>query len=480
MSNPDPYPALLELEELFQSLFIGLPVGAFVVQDRRFRLFNPQFQKLLGYSRDELLAMDCLEPVVHKDRHVVRDNAVKWLKGQHLSPYEYRFVGKDGNVRWAMETVIPGQYRGERAALGYFVDITERKQAERILQESEQRYRDLADSLPEIVFELDGKGDITFANRNAFDSFGYTQTDLMKSVNIFQMVIPEDRGRLKERIRQILSGERLRATEYMAQRRDGSTFPVLVYSRPIMHENEPVGLRGIALDITEQKRLRENMQFYISQITKAQEEERRRIARELHDETAQSLAALSLDVEVITKSGDHLPDETLRLLEQLRAKIDSIQEEVRHFSEELRPDVLDQLGLVPALELLTTELSKEGKVSARIELIGSEMRLQPEAELVLFRIAQEALHNVRKHSQATEAVVKVEFVEKKVKLNVIDNGCGFELPNRLDDFVGTGKLGLIGMQERARLLDSSLTIKSEVGRGTTVTVEVATLAPRKR
>ncbi len=588
-----------DLQEVFQMVFVNLPIGAFVVQNRKFRLFNPQFQKLLGYTTDELVAMDCLVPVLPDDRDMVRDNAVRWLKGKHSVPYEYRYVRKDGTAGWAMETVISGQYRGERAALGYFVDITERKQSEQSLRESEERFRELVNLLPEIVFEMDEKGHITFANRNAFDTFGYTQGDLAEGLDIGQMVTPAEQDRLKERIGLILKGEELGLTEYTAQRKDGSTFPLLVHSTRIIHENKVVGLRGIGIDIserkqmenalkeserryrdlfdcasdaiivrdlegnivevneaasmltsytvdelvgmnisnfltpesfaiamerqrrqlegetvgqryelelvrkdrtsrtiesvsrlitengrpvgvqstvrdvTEQKRLRQNMQFYITEITKAQEEERKRIARELHDETAQSLATLSLDIEAITRAKDQVSEETIQRLQQLRAKIDSIMEGVRRFSRQLRPDVLDQLGLLPALESLIEEVNEEGKINARVEVIGSGQRLAPDVELVLFRIAQEALHNARRHSRAREAVVRVEFSHRKVKLNVIDNGRGFELPEALGDFAGRGKLGLIGMHERVRLLNGSFLVKSQPGRGTTVSVEVA-------
>ena len=146
---------------------------------------------------------------------------------------------------------------------------------------------------------------------------------------------------------------------------------------------------------------------------------------------------------------------------------------VRRFSHELRPDVLDQLGLLPALETLTEDMNKEGKVSARMEAVGTGKRPSPDVELVLFRIAQKALHNVRRHSRAKEVVVRVKFSHRKVKLNVIDNGRGFELPEVLGDFAGKGKLGLIGMYERARLLNGGFSVKSQAGKGTTVSVEVA-------
>jgi signal transduction histidine kinase len=214
------------------------------------------------------------------------------------------------------------------------------------------------------------------------------------------------------------------------------------------------------------------MQFYISQTIKAQEEERRRIACELHDETAQSLAALLFDVNTIARDKTQLSGESIQHLEQLRDKIDRLIEGIRRFSHELRPPVLDQVGLIPTLELLGEEPSRGDRVNTSVEVIGSERRLSPEVELVLFRIAQEALRNVRKHSQATEALVKVEFTPNKVKLSITDNGQGFELPKLLGDFASRGKLGLLGMHERAHLLGSNLSVESQVGKGTTIALEV--------
>ncbi|MFC2001342.1 sensor histidine kinase, partial [Chloroflexota bacterium] len=223
------------------------------------------------------------------------------------------------------------------------------------------------------------------------------------------------------------------------------------------------------------KRLRENMQFYISEVTKAQEEERRRIARELHDETVQSLASLVLDIEAMSKDESRLSKESILRLEQLKDKTRSIMKEVRRYSHELRPDILDKLGLIPALELLTAELNKERMIKAGIEVIGSEQRLSSEAELVLFRITQEAVRNVWRHSQAKEAVVRVEFKPNKVKLTVTDNGTGFKVPGELVQFASEGKLGLCGMQERIRLLGGRLSVESQSGKGTTITAEIELL-----
>jgi len=225
---------------------------------------------------------------------------------------------------------------------------------------------------------------------------------------------------------------------------------------------------GVAV---ENARLYENMRFYVRQITKAQEDERKRIARELHDETAQTLIDLSRRLDDLATSPERLSETAIGRLEEFQELIDSILRGVRRFSRDLRPSVLDDLGLLPALEWLTTNLMEENGIKTELKVYGDRRRLPPEAELALFRIVQEALSNVRKHSQASRVVTTVEFGESRVRINVDDNGQGFELAGRTDDLATTGKLGLIGMHERARLLDGTLTVHSELGKGTTIMVD---------
>ncbi len=146
----------------------------------------------------------------------------------------------------------------------------ELKRAEEALRQSERKYKELADLLPETVVELDGRGNITFANRNAFNMFGYTQEDFDKGLNALQMLIPEDRNRAKENIGRVMSGEDLGVNEYTALRKDGSTFPIVLHSSSIIHENEVVGLRVIIFDITERKlaeeKLRKTEEYFRSLI----------------------------------------------------------------------------------------------------------------------------------------------------------------------------------------------------------------------
>lgn len=224
-------------------------------------------------------------------------------------------------------------------------------------------------------------------------------------------------------------------------------------------------------DVTERKTAEKNVRQYSEKITMAHEEERRRIATDLHDDTAQELVALSRRLDKLVSSAK-LSAKDMSSLEQIRQQADRILEGVRRFSQDLRPSILDDLGLVPALEWLASVLGDYYGVTIDVGLVGSMRRLSPDTELVLFRIAQEGLTNVCKHSGALRAWVTVGFDEGKVILTVKDNGRGFELPKTIEELASADKLGLAGMQERARLIGGGLTLYSQIGEGTTVTVEV--------
>jgi len=240
-----------------------------------------------------------------------------------------------------------------------------------------------------------------------------------------------------------------------------------------LYQKERMMAEQIARDVTIEKQLQENLRFYLQQVTRAQEEERKRIARELHDDTAQELVALSRRLDSFASTANHLSAQDLSYLEELRQQTDRILGGVRRFGQDLRPSVLDDLGLLPALEWLTSDLTQHFGIDIAIGTLGSPRRFPPETELTLFRIVQEALRNVWKHSEASRAWVAVEFGDDKTVLTITDNGKGFELLERVEDLASVGKLGLAGMQERAQLIGGRLMLQSEPGKGTTVTVEVS-------
>ena len=225
---------------------------------------------------------------------------------------------------------------------------------------------------------------------------------------------------------------------------------------------------GVAI---ENARLYENLRYYTRQITLAQEEERKRIARELHDDAAQGLIALSRRVDDFAMTSEHLSKADLDRLEEFQDLIVALLQSVRRFSRDLRPSILDDLGLLPAIESSLDELSQHG-LSTELQISGHHRRLSPDVELAVFRILQESLNNVRRHAGATHVQVAVEFEQAYLRVTVSDDGCGFDVAGQLNDVTSTGKLGLMGMRERAHLLGGQLTIESQHGLGTVITAEV--------
>jgi signal transduction histidine kinase len=227
-------------------------------------------------------------------------------------------------------------------------------------------------------------------------------------------------------------------------------------------------------EIAEQlQEMQENLRFYLHQVTRAQEEERKRISRELHDDTIQALVVLSRQLDSLASGDKGLSEDGRLRLEELWRQTNDIIRGVRRLSQDLRPAALDRLGLLSALEWLASDVSEYSGITTKVNVLGDAHRLPEEIELVLFRITQEALRNVWRHSQATNVEVTVEFNQDKTRITISDNGKGFSVPETMGNLARDGKLGLAGMQERARLLGGTLTVESEPGKGSSITVEVS-------
>jgi len=189
----------------------------------------------------------------------------------------------------------------------------------------------------------------------------------------------------------------------------------------------------------------------------------------LHDDAVQNLVLLCRQLDLVLDSGRRPSKESLNQLSQLRVLAESSLQAIRRFSRDLRPSVLDDLGLIPAIEWLALDLSKRTGMAASLEVNGPVKRLASEAELLLFRIVQEGLRNAEKHSGASTVTVAVTFDDAHVTLTVNDDGRGFRV-GPLKDGIYSGRLGLLGMQERANLLGASFDIYSRPGRGTQIKV----------
>ncbi|MFV1990939.1 MAG: sensor histidine kinase [Acidimicrobiales bacterium] len=213
----------------------------------------------------------------------------------------------------------------------------------------------------------------------------------------------------------------------------------------------------------------ENLQSYVRQVTQAQEEERLRISRELHDETGQELVHVVRRLEAIGESAE--PGQARQIDDLLQTMRDTLKS-VRRFSRDLRPAVLDDLGLLAAIEMVVEDTSSRLSVGANLNVLGDPRRVNRTIELALFRIAQEALRNVERHSHATSATVRLAFDDDEIQLSVSDNGCGFSPPRNLSQLTRRGSLGLLGMKERAELVGGRFELRSSPEHGSEVTIRV--------
>ncbi len=226
---------------------------------------NDAMGKILGYSSQEFMALSpegIMGLVYHEDRAVFFRRMENRLRGEPAeSCFEFRAVRKDGSILWMSALANRVDYDGQPAVQGMFLDVSESKKAAEILRESEQRYRELANSLPDIIFEADMKGQLVFANERATEISGYSQGELEKGLNVLQFLAPEDRGRAAESIQRLLTGGSYVPTEYTFVRKDGTTFPALITATPRISKNKMTGLRGLVIDITEHKKAEETLRL---------------------------------------------------------------------------------------------------------------------------------------------------------------------------------------------------------------------------
>jgi signal transduction histidine kinase len=226
-------------------------------------------------------------------------------------------------------------------------------------------------------------------------------------------------------------------------------------------------LEGMADQI---QRYQSGMRDYIAAVTMAQEEERKRLARELHDETVQSLIALGHRVEMVQKALGKDPERARQRLAELQSLAGEIQAEVRRYSQALRPLYLEDLGFVPALEMLAQETGRGNGLAVSLQVEGEVRRLAPDLELTAYRIVQEGLSNVVRHAGAKTARLTVVFASDGLTLRVMDDGCGFEPPVNPAHLAHTGHFGLMGIHERALLLGGQMEVRSSPGHSTTLEV----------
>ncbi len=347
---------------------------------------------------------------------------------------------------------------------------------------AEERHWTLLESAPDGMVVCDATGRIAFANAQAEALFGIPRAELIGR-NV-EVLIP---GRLRDlhvdHRTNYLRAPRLRpmgaGLPLHGRRSDGSEFPVEISLSPVLTKSGTLVIAAIR-DITERRRAETIVREYADrleslsrQLLTAQESERRMMARELHDEIGQSLTALKL---ALSSSRERLAtsalDESVELTER-------VLQQVRELSLDLRPALLDDLGLLPAIRWLVDRQARRAGWTVRIDAADLQHGLPAEVEIAGFRIVQEALTNVMRHAGARHVAVSVQQTDAGLTLTIQDDGCGMDVGKAHSRALRGSSMGLLGMEERVSLLGGHLTIESQPGAGTTVRASIPTHPSRQ-
>jgi PAS domain S-box-containing protein len=487
---------LRESEERFRAIFENAGLGTSLV-DRQGRPIkcNPAIQKMLGFTEQELRSMAFTE-FTHPDDIDLDCRLYSELVDGKRDKYEIekRYFKKDGQLMWGHLTAslvknedgAPADY-----TVGMVEDITERKRAEELLRESEERFRAIFENAGLGAALVDRQGHPIKCNPALQKMLGFTEQEL-RSMAFTEFTHPDDIDLDWKLYSELVDGKR---DKYEIEKRyfkkDGRVmWAQLTVSRVKNKDGVPAEyMVGMVEDITERKRAERELKAAHDQLTKelaerthaeaeivrlsmslinAQEEERTRIARELHDDLSQQIAGLGIALSNIKRQ---IPEDRREAREQAERAYDrvlAIGEGIRHLSHQLHPTILEHSGLVAALESYCAEFESLTKVNATVQAEGPFDDLSTNATLGIFRIAQEALQNIWKHSGVREAGICLARAREHMRLQISDRGIGFD-PAQPSKEAG---LGLVSMRERARLLGGTFTVESSAGQGTTIIVDI--------
>ncbi len=353
--------------------------------------------------------------------------------------------------------------------VSYFLqrEIEKREATQRHLRESEVKYREIIDSANSVIMEMDAGGNVTFMNKFALDFFGYREDEILGR-NVVGTIFPQNDTSVSDRdalVKNIASSpEEYLNSEKENQRKNGERVWMIWTYKPVLDEQD--NLKEIlctAIDRTEQKR-HEDLAAQ-EMIEKTALEERTRLARDLHDAVSQTLFSTSLIAEVLPRVWERNREEGVKKLEDVRQLSRGALAEMRTLLFELRPSALADADLNELLHQLGESVFGRARVRVEVETTGN-CELPGEVKIAFYRIAQEGLNNVAKHSGASEAQVFLNCQEHGARLSIADNGKGFDAGK-----VSSSRFGLKNMKERADQIGATLDVDSKAGQGTRIAVD---------
>lgn len=436
---------------------------------------SPVVEKLYGYRQDEVLGRRFVDFIHEEDRERLTERFRRALDGD-ANVHEYRLITRSGDIKWFFTHNRPIFFEGETIGLrGVLTDITDRKRAEDAVRESEAKFRLFYENAPVAYQSLDEDGTILYINPAWLETLGYDEEEVIGHW-FGDFLDHESNERFNKEYQQFKDEGKTNNAEYVLMRKDGSEI-IAAFNGRIGRTLDGGFERAHCIfhNITEQKKHEEELERYseemrnLSQhLESIREEERTRIAREIHDELGQALTALKMDIAWLHR---RIVDEesikqgkTASMIEL----VDNTIQSVRRISSELRPGILDDLGLAAAIEWQTGEIEKRTSIRCGTSFEPEDIMIDDTCSISVFRIFQEAITNVIRHANASEMQVRLRMSDTTLELLVHDDGIGIT-----EDMISnSNSFGLIGMRERALFCGGELHIFRNPDKGTTVKVTI--------
>ncbi len=456
----------------------------------QFIYVGPRAVTMLGYPLDRWYEKDFwVAHIYPEDRDFAIDFCQKSSETEDNYEFEYRMLSSNGETVWLQDIVNVIRENGRPSTLrGFMIDITERKRTEEALEQQRAFLRQVIDIDPNFIFAKDRDGRFTLVNQAVADAYGVTVEDLIGKTDADFNPNPEEVEFFRRMDLEVMDTlqERFIAEEVITDAK-GKLRWLQTVKRPIVDQDGMANqILGSATDITERKRAedalrkseaaiqesRKALQELAGKLLTAQEAERRRLAREMHDDLTQRLAVLAIEAgkleTLLESSGGPVPDK----LREMKEQMVKLAADVHAISRQLHPSILDDLGLVDAMESECTSFSQREGIVVKYQPKNVPAALPKDLALCLYRMTQEALRNIAKHAQTTEAHVFLTGKDAGIMLTIEDHGIGFDLAK----VRGKKGLGLASMEERARLVQAELRVDSRPGKGTVIEVR----APMQR
>jgi PAS domain S-box-containing protein len=479
--------ALRASEELYRSFvqsFQGIAFRGHI--DFTPIFFHGSVEEITGYTEEELTKGNPRwDQVIHPDDLTTISESIQKITSMpdYLADREYRIIRKDGDIRWVHEIIQNLCDKSGKPVIvqGAIHDVTDRKRAEEALRESERRFRDFLDDLGDLAYEADSTGEMTYVNKAVEIVAGMPRKDIIGKP-FLPFLTSESQEVAAEAFKKTLNAE---TPEYEL---------TLINGRICHFKNQPqrdkedkiVGVFGTARDITNRKIAEQRLGIYhdklrtmASKLSLAEEQERRRIATEVHDSIGQNLAFAKIKLGTLIESTSS--SSVRPMIEEIGTLVDEAIQDTRSLISELGSPVLHELGFVPALQWLAQQLEKRHHIATDFEDDGQPKPLSDDVGVLFYQAARELLANIVRHSRADSAKVSVMRNRDQIQVVVADNGVGFdpaEISPGMDD--QRSRFGLFSIRERLEPLGGRMEMASEPGQGTKVILTGPLEAPGQR